>query len=183
MQSLTSQFNAFLVTVLAGATIGVLFDFYRVIRGLARPKKVLTYLGDLTFWIISTLVIFFLLLVGNWGEIRFYVFVGILAGVYLYLKCLSRYIIKTFAMFFFIIRKTIMYIIKAVSVLWFIITYPFAVIRNIVIIPIGFLGNACTLGTSWVNKGLNRFIGTPVKNYISRVKRRIKDRLIKYLKK
>lgn len=183
MQSLTSQFYAFLVTVLAGVTIGVIFDFYRVIRGLARPRKVFTYLGDLAFWVISTMVIFFLLLVGNWGEIRFYVFIGILAGIGLYLKCLSRYFIKTFALFFLIIKKTLMYIAKTLSMIWFIVTYPFIVIKNIVIIPIGFLGITCARVIRWVKKLLNRFVGAPVKGYICRMERRIKNSLIKYLKK
>lgn len=183
MQSLTSQFYAFLVTILAGVTIGIIFDFYRVIRGLARPKKVFTNLGDLAFWVISTMVIFFLLLVGNWGEIRFYVFVGILAGIGLYLRCLSRYFVRTFGLFFLVIRKTMALIAKALSVVWFIITYPIIVIRNIVIIPIGFLGTTCSRGTRWVSRWLNRFIGAPVKGYISQLERGIKNRLIKYLKK
>lgn len=183
MQPLTSQFYAFLITVLAGIAIGVIFDFYRVIRGLARPRKVFTYLGDLVFWVISTMVIFFLLLVGNWGEIRFYVFVGILTGIGLYLRCLSRYFIKTFGLLFFIVRKALMFIAKVLSMAWLVITYPFIVIGNIVIIPIGFLGNTCARGTRWVSKLLNRFIGAPVKGYISQVERRIKNRLIKYLKK
>ncbi len=183
MQSLTSQFYAFLVTILAGVIIGILFDFYRVVRGLVRPRKVFTHLGDLTFWVVSTLVIFFLLLVGNWGEMRFYVFIGILAGIGLYLKCLSRYFIKIFGAAFLIIRKILMLVAKVCSTLWLIIIYPFVIIRNIVVIPIGFLGRTCAGGANWVKKCLNRFIGSPVKGYISRVERRLKDRLIKYLKK
>lgn len=183
MPSLTSQFYAFLITILAGVTIGILFDFYRVTRGLVRPRKVFTNLGDLAFWAIATLVVFFLLLVGNWGEIRFYVLIGVLAGISLYLKCLSTFFIKTFNIIFMIIKKMLMFIFKVFSVVWFVIMYPFIIVRNIVVIPIGFMGTTCARGTRWARSGFNRYVGTPAKGYVSRVERGLKNRLIKYLKK
>lgn len=174
MQSLNAQFYAFLVTVLTGVTIGILFDFYRVIRSLVRPKKVFTYLGDLTFWVIATLVVFFLLLIGNWGEIRFYVWVGLLVGVSVYLKHLSKYIIKVFGFIFDIINRTVALLLKTLGILWIIITYPFIIIHNIVIIPVGFLGTTCLRGFRWINRIADRLVFSPVKHRLLAVKIRIK---------
>lgn len=179
MQSLNAQFYAFLVTVLAGITIGILFDFYRVIRGLVRPKKVFTYLGDLTFWVISTLVVFFLLLIGNWGEIRFYVWVGVLVGITAYLRYLSKLIIKVFSFLIYIINKTAALVLKILGILWMIITYPFIIIRNIVIIPVGFLGTTCVRGFRWINRIANRLAFSPAKLRLAAVKARIKKKFKK----
>lgn len=174
MQSLNSQFYAFLVTILAGITIGILFDFYRVIRGMVRPKKVFTYLGDLTFWVISTLVVFFMLLIGNWGELRFYVWVGVLVGITVYLRYLSRYMLKVFGFLIYIINKTVAFFLKVLGIMWMIISYPFIIIRNIVIIPVGFLGTTCFRGFRWINRLADRAIFSPVKIKLSAVKTRIK---------
>lgn len=179
MQSLNAQFYAFIITVLAGVTIGILFDFYRVIRGLVRPKKVFTYLGDLTFWVISTLVVFFLLLIGNWGEIRFYVWVGVLVGITLYQKYLSKYIIKLFSFIIYIINKTVAFVLKTLGILWMIITYPFIIVRNIVIIPVGFIGTTSMRGFRWINRHINRIVFAPIKTRLLAIKIRMK----KWLKK
>ncbi len=37
MESLSTQLYAFGIVMLAGISLGVLFDFFRVIRGLLRP--------------------------------------------------------------------------------------------------------------------------------------------------
>ncbi len=94
---LASQVTTFVITIVTGALLGVLFDFYRVLRGNCNPKTVCTWFTDLLYWLVSTAVIFIALIFSNWGELRFYVFIGILSGLGLYYNLLSRYAIYLFS--------------------------------------------------------------------------------------
>lgn len=89
MTSLAGQTYAFMMTILAGGVVGLLFDVYRVFRSLLRPKQLATALTDLLYWIVVTPTVFALLLAGNWGELRFYVLIGLCVGLLLYFQTLS----------------------------------------------------------------------------------------------
>ncbi|NLY11126.1 MAG: spore cortex biosynthesis protein YabQ [Firmicutes bacterium] len=94
MEDLTFQLYAFAITILAGLSIGIIFDFYRLIRKVLRPGIISTAIMDLIFWlVISPLTIIYILL-ANWGELRFYVFLGISLGLVFYFLALSRPIIS-----------------------------------------------------------------------------------------
>lgn len=83
-----------ILTIAAGMLLGLIFDFYRVVRGLVRPRRWLTSVGDLLYWLVATAVVFVALLLGNWGELRLYVFLGLLAGVGVYYKWASMLAIR-----------------------------------------------------------------------------------------
>ncbi|MCE5287245.1 MAG: spore cortex biosynthesis protein YabQ [Pelosinus sp.] len=92
---LASQAGIFVLTLATGAGLAVLFDVYRVIRRQCRFRTVLTYIGDFIYWVIATCIAFGMLLASNGGEIRLYVFIGLLSGAVLYYQLLSRYVIKS----------------------------------------------------------------------------------------
>jgi len=79
------QFYALFMTILSGVGLGLLFDLLRAVRRFVRPGPVLAALGDLSFWGAATAMVGAGLFLGNWGEYRFYVLVGLLAGLGLYL--------------------------------------------------------------------------------------------------
>lgn len=89
MESLAQQTYAFLMTILAGGIVGLLFDAYRVMRSILAPKQLATALTDLLYWIVVTPTVFAMLLAGNWGELRFYVLLGLGIGLLLYFQALS----------------------------------------------------------------------------------------------
>lgn len=84
--SLASQLYAFGFSALGGLACGILFDWYRIVRWLVRPGKALTFVGDLCFWAVAAASTFLLLLMGNWGEVRVYVFLGMALGLFLYFQ-------------------------------------------------------------------------------------------------
>lgn len=132
MESIYDQLFAFIVTVGIGFLAGFLFDIYRVFRGLWRPRKIGTFIGDIIFWIIMTCLVFILLLVGNWGEIRIYVFIGIALGYYIYIKYLTKKAQK-------FIRLNFIYIKKSLNFTWIVIIWPFRIILKVFVIPLGLL--------------------------------------------
>lgn len=93
MSSLAGQTYAFLMTIFAGGIIGLLFDVYRVIRSVFQPRQLGTAVWDLVFWIMVTPVLFATLLASNWGELRFYVAIGVGLGLLLYFQAMSPWVI------------------------------------------------------------------------------------------
>jgi spore cortex biosynthesis protein YabQ len=91
-----SQVVSFLITIVTGAVLGVLFDCYRVLRSTFRTNGRMTSLTDLLYWLVATIVVFLALVASNWGELRFYVFLGILSGVWLYYRLASFVVIRLF---------------------------------------------------------------------------------------
>jgi len=84
MQRMELQFYAFFMTVLSGVGLGLLFDLLRAVRAFLQPGRWLAAIGDLLFWSAATVMIASGLFLGNWGEYRFYVLVGMLLGLGLY---------------------------------------------------------------------------------------------------
>lgn len=91
---LTGQILTFSITIVTGMLLGVLFDCYRILRGTFNPKAVVTWFTDLLYWLVATAVVFVALVVSNWGELRFYVFIGILTGLGSYYSWLSLHAIR-----------------------------------------------------------------------------------------
>ena len=114
-----------------------------------------------------TIVVFTLLLVGNWGEIRIYVFIGIAAGAYLYVRLLSERFQK-------IIRKSFIFTKKLLTKLWKVISWPFRMILKVFLIPVGFILSGFAFGFSFI-KRVFRFIGGRFKGILNFRKKETKD--------
>ncbi|WP_029451487.1 spore cortex biosynthesis protein YabQ [Clostridium algidicarnis] len=87
------QLKTILFSILSGIITGILFDFYRIIRG-HNKNKVLAVFQDLLFWILASIIVFVFLLYTNYALIVPYVYLYIALGIYIYLKLLSEYILK-----------------------------------------------------------------------------------------
>lgn len=174
MQGLTSQVYAFCVTVLIGFLLGIFFDMYRVLRGVVRPRKIITHLGDLLFWLLSTGFIFLLLLFGNWGEIRLYVFIGIGLGALVYLRWFSRITIRLLAFILKILVYIKNFIKSCLHYLIAILLFPIRLVRQIIFVPIGFIGTAVLTGKRWLGRLARRWFGYPLKKGWLRFKRRLR---------
>jgi len=110
---------SFGVSILMGLFIGVLFDLYRTFRYFSKPKKILSYIEDLLFWIIIVLIFFMLLVKTTNGILRGFIFIGFFCGGMLYMLLLSKFLLSVFIMIFKLILEAISEIIK-------IIVYPFS---------------------------------------------------------
>lgn len=89
-----NQAYLFLIFALNGFVIGLLFDFFRILRKSFKTADIITYIEDILFWILSGLTVLYSIFVFNNGEIRIYMFLAILLGIILYILLLSPYIIK-----------------------------------------------------------------------------------------
>ncbi len=94
MEALGTQLYSFGIVLLAGISLGFLFDVFRVLRGLLRPGLISTPLLDLLFWALFTPILLLYLLLANWGELRGYVVIGLTLGFFFYRLILSGTVIQ-----------------------------------------------------------------------------------------
>ena len=89
-----NQIYVFLIFIIDGILIGLLFDFFRILRKSFHTSNVMTYIEDIMFWILTGIIIMYTLYVVCCGEIRIYMFIGIFIGVCMYILTISKYIIN-----------------------------------------------------------------------------------------
>jgi spore cortex biosynthesis protein YabQ len=126
------QLETFLLTVVTGMLLGLLFDFYRIMRGVFKPRWFVTSVADLLYWLVATVFVFVALLFGNWGEVRLYVFIGLFVGVLLYYWLFSRMAIRMLigmiriaVRVFLLLKLAVVYsLIKPASWVWRLATAP-----------------------------------------------------------
>lgn len=89
-----NQAYLFIVFSLTGVVIGLLFDFFRILRRSFKTSNIITYFEDVLFWILTGVLILYNIWYFNNGEIRIYMFLGIIIGVLIYMLTLSNIIIS-----------------------------------------------------------------------------------------
>ena len=89
----TNQAYIFLIFVLNGIIIGIVFDFFRILRISFKTKDFVTYIEDFVFWCITGMILLYSIFIFNNGEIRFFMFLGVIIGIMLYMLMVSKYII------------------------------------------------------------------------------------------
>jgi spore cortex biosynthesis protein YabQ len=119
--TLQVQFATMGMMMLGGLSLGGLFDLYRVLASQLRAPRYAYYMLDLIFWIVGTLLIFKLLYEINWGQVRMFIFIGMLIGIAIY-----------FLLFSGLVTQLIMMLIRFVEVL---IRIGKSMIKIFVIIP------------------------------------------------
>ena len=92
-----NQAYLLLVFTLTGVVIGLLFDFFRILRKSIKTPNFVTYIEDILFWILTGLLVLYNIGYFNNGEIRIFMFLGIFLGVLIYMSTLSNIIVKLFS--------------------------------------------------------------------------------------
>jgi len=123
--SVTNQAFVFLSSVIGGLIVGFLFDVFRIFRKVIKTANIITYLQDLLFWILVSLIIFTLVFITNHGELRWYEFVGVILGVIFYSMLFSAYVMRVSVTVINFIKRILLYLLR-------IILFPFMIIYKII---------------------------------------------------
>ena len=91
-----NQAYLFLVFSLTGIAIGILFDFFRILRRSIKTSNIVTYIQDILFWILTGIIVLYNIWYFNNGELRIFVFLGLILGILIYMATLSSIIVKIF---------------------------------------------------------------------------------------
>jgi spore cortex biosynthesis protein YabQ len=118
---LNMQINLVIYSVIGGIITGILFDIYRVIRGL-NSFKILNVIEDMLFCVLIALIVFSFLLYINYAFLTPYVYMFIVISALLYFRLLSKYfykseiiIAKLFYKLIRILLKNIRYPLKMIA--------------------------------------------------------------------
>ena len=91
---ISNQAYLFAIFIIVGVIIGLVFDFFRILRKVFKTADIITYIEDIIFWILTGFIVLYSVFTFNNGEIRIFMFLVILLGVIIYMIFFSKYIIK-----------------------------------------------------------------------------------------
>lgn len=134
--SLETQVMTMLTMFVCGSALGIVMDMYRITARELHLSRFFTPWIDAVFWIAATWVVFRALLASNEGELRFYVFLALVIGVWFYFKTASSWVqslvVKAIAAGKWFIRLL-------VRLFHLLIVRPFLGMYRLLIIFLGFL--------------------------------------------
>lgn len=113
---ITNQAYLFFIFILNGIIIGLLFDFFRILRKTIKTKDIITYLEDFIFWILTGTIILYSVFTFNNGEIRFYMFIAMLIGIITYMLFVSRYFININVAIINTVKNVLIKIVQIISI-------------------------------------------------------------------
>lgn len=101
------QLQILIYFILTGFIIGILFDIFRILRKSFKTIDFITYIQDFIFWILTGLILIFSIFKFNNGELRSYVIIGIIFGLFIYMLTISKFILKFFVFIINFIKKIV----------------------------------------------------------------------------
>ena len=118
---------------MAGAAVGLVFDFYRSFRRWQGWGKVLTFIGDVLFSLVALYILFRFFERANALSFRFYIIWGSLLGLIVYLRIFSRFTVRLYFGFYRVINYVSALIRKGIKIpirgVVQIMRLPYAILR------------------------------------------------------
>lgn len=136
---MNNQLYQFLIYIVSGIAISIFFDIFRVLRKSIKTSNLITYIEDAIFWIIVGLFLIWEIFTVSYGELRSYIFIGLLLGIVLYLVTISKYFIRFNVKILNFIKKIIKKIILIFSQIFSSILKAMKPIYKLISKPIYFL--------------------------------------------
>lgn len=153
---LVDQVFIFVWTVAIGMLAGLCYEIYRVIRDMLRLKKVGTFAGDIIFWLFLTAFSFFLLLKANYGQLRLYVFIGLLLGAFLFVRFMGGCAYRLVSWKFYLVGRVLKLLSLLLYYIWKVVTLPFRIVFIAVAFPVRLLGRLTGRAGHFAGRIINR---------------------------
>jgi spore cortex biosynthesis protein YabQ len=122
--------------ILSGLALGVFYDIYRVVARLLRAVRKLQPIFDIAYWIAAALLVFRVLYISNFGQLRMFVFLALLLGISIYYALLSGWVIR---IIYGVIRAGKAVIRFCVRLFHAVIVRPILLLYRVVKVLLGFL--------------------------------------------
>lgn len=126
------QLINFIYFIITGMILSIVFDIFRVLRKSFKTSDLVTNIEDIIFGIITGIIILSSIFLFNNGELRLYIFIGILVGIIIYILFISKYFIKINVAIINFIKKIIILLTKPFKIL-------FKFIKRLFFKPISFI--------------------------------------------
>lgn len=142
----------FFATIYGGIVVGILFDIYRVIKDNFKFIKYCSLVFDALFWVFTTIVVFITINAVESFELRYYHFVALFLGFFLYYNTISKFVLTIMNKLLYIltslIKNTVMYIVSILKNLYYVIIYTLHFLFDMIF----YIPNMIIL----INKGIKR---------------------------
>ncbi len=113
------QLISFVYFIIIGIVLSIIFDIFRIFRRTIKTSDIVTNIQDILFCIITGIIVLFSIFYFNNGQLRSYIFVGIIVGISVYMIFISKYFIKINVYIINLIKRLILILLK-----------PFIIILN-----------------------------------------------------
>ena len=92
--NLNNQFLTMALMIGCGLGLGMIFDIYRVLTDKLNLSRWIIAILDIIYGLIAAVAVFRVLYYSNYGQLRFFIFVALILGIYLYYKWFSKRVIQ-----------------------------------------------------------------------------------------
>jgi spore cortex biosynthesis protein YabQ len=161
--SLSTQFYTMLAMIGMGSWVGAALDTYG--RFLKRPTRAhwVVFINDILFWTLQALIIFYILLLINEGELRFYIFIALLCGFSAYQSLMKKYYVRLLEMVIKCMKATYRFVVKTIH---FIVIRPIQLLLQLLLTIIAGIFAFLKIVGKWLFKliwALLKFLLMPLK--------------------
>ena len=130
-----AQFYSFLIFTGIGILIVLIFDIFRIFRKSFKTPDLITTFEDIIFLLIVSFLLIYSIFKFNNGELRLYIFLGIIFGGITYYLTVSKIFIKASVIIINHIKKVLINICKIIIIPFKIL---FKFVKKIFFRPISF---------------------------------------------
>jgi spore cortex biosynthesis protein YabQ len=134
--SLHTQFLTLSLMAASGVLLGIGFDTIDLLTRQFSLRRWITAIMDLGYWLISTLFVFQVLVYANEGQVRVFIFIGLLVGVVVYYYMFSR-IVRVIFQWFLTQLLRLLHMIS--RIIYTLIIRPVYYVSKLMHIAVGFL--------------------------------------------
>lgn len=136
MQNSISQLQILFIFTISGFLIGILFDFFRILRKSFKTSDIITYLEDFLFWFITGAYLIFIIFKFSFGELRLFMFISLIIGFIIYILTISKYFISINVKIITFFKNII---IKVCNIILIPFKFLFKILKRIIFKPITFI--------------------------------------------
>ena len=131
-----TQLQLFFIFLLNGLLIGLLFDFFRILRRAIKTIDFITYVEDALFWILTGFIILYSIFTYNNGEIRLFMFLAIILGILIYLVFISNILLNISLSFIEVVKKILITIFNIIKIPFY---FSIKLVKKLFLSPILFI--------------------------------------------
>lgn len=129
---INQQTLLFVKSIQIGIMIAVLYDLIRIFRKMIKHPNWMVQVEDVLYWLMCILIGFSSLYMHNYGDIRLFIFIGMILGAIFYFATLSVFFMKIATWIIELAKQVIHYVIHMLSI-------PIKWLIRLLMIPVRFV--------------------------------------------
>jgi len=106
------QLISFVYFIIIGISLSIIFDIFRILRKTIKTSDIVTNIQDILFCFITGIIIISSIFYFNKGELRLFIFIGIMLGISFYMIFISKFFIKINVAIINFVKKILFLLIK-----------------------------------------------------------------------